>query len=79
MEIYFKVGEEYYKAFKNILQAYYEVFVGMNHPENHTIKNTIKEDKVTMWDSIDLYNSKEYPIESINYRFISQLSRSKIK
>ena len=62
MEIYFKVGEEYYKAFKNILQAYYEVFVGMNHPENHTIKNTIKEDKVTMWDSIDLYNSKEYPI-----------------
>ena len=79
MEIYFKVGEEYYKAFKNILQAYYEVFVDMNHPENHTIINTLKEDKVTMWDIIDLYYYKEYPIESINYRFISQLSRSKIK
>ena len=41
--------------------------------------NTVEEYRVNLQDSIDLYNYKEYPANSSNYCFISQVSKSKIK
>ena len=71
--------EEEEEATETFLKAYYEGFIDMNHSKYHTIKNNVEEDRVNLRDSLDYYNCKDCPTKYSNYRFMSRVSKYKIK
>ena len=51
----------------------------MNNTKCYTIRKTVEEDRVNLWEIIDQYNCKEYPTNYRKYHCIPQVYRAEIK